>query len=163
MEMTNGEIVTSYKQAKHKAQQIGILAELNRCSNKKIIEILLNGGIPLKSFNRFKDLVPVSASNVEDLVPASASNAEDTEAEEYEPEEVQEEQEDEEETVQTEEQLPSDETDKGIYELFVPIHNKVKALREEREKIDNELAALNMYLNRIEDLIAGRNDENATV
>ena len=152
MEMTNGEIVTSYKQAKHKSQQIGILAELNRCSNKKIIEILLNGGIPLKSFNRFKD-----------LVPASDSNSEDTEAEEYEPEEVQEEQEDEEETVQTEEQLPSDETDKGIYELFVPIHNKVKALREEREKIDNELAALNMYLNRIEDLIAGRNDENATV
>ena len=152
MEMTNGEIVTSYKQAKHKSQQIGILAELNRCSNKKIIEILLNGGIPLKSFNRFKDLVPASDSNVED-----------TEAEEYEPEEVQEEQEDEEETVQTEEQLPSDETDKGIYELFVPIHNKVKALREEREKIDNELAALNMYLNRIEDLIAGRNDENATV
>ena len=146
MEMTNGEIVSSYKQAKHKAQQIGILAELNRCSNKQIIEILLNGGIPLKSFNRFKDVVPaetpcIDASEEQELVAVP----EDTE-----------------EPVQSEEQLPSGDadSDKGIYELFVPLYNKVAALREERERIDNELGALNMYLNRLEDEIAGRSNAN---
>lgn len=146
MEMTNGEIVTSYKQAKHKAAQIGILAELNRCSNKQIIEILLNGGIPLKSFNRFKDVVPaetpcIDASEEQELVAVP----EDTE-----------------EPVQSEEQLPSGDadSDKGIYELFVPLYNKVAALREERERIDNELGALNMYLNRLEDEIAGRSNAN---
>lgn len=136
MEMTNGEIVSSYKQAKHKAQQVGILAELNRCSNKQIIEILINGGIPLKSFNRYKDVVPAKASKTDDL-----------EAEKYEPEEVQ------------EEPAPNN-TDKGIYELFAPLYNKVAELRSERERIDNELGALNMYLNRLEDQIAGRSDSN---
>ena len=146
MEMTNGEIVSSYKQAKHKARQIGILAELNRCSNKQIIEILLNGGIPLKSFNRFKDVVPaetpcIDTSKEQELVAVP----EDTE-----------------EPVQSEEQLPSGDadSDKGIYELFVPLYNKVAALREERERIDNELGALNMYLNRLEDEIAGRSNAN---
>ena len=137
MEMTNGEIVASYRQAKHKSQQIGILSELNRCSNKHIIEILLDGGIPLKSFNRFKD-----------VVPADTSSAEEPEIEECEPEEEFE-----------EPDLP-EETDKGIYELFVPLYNKVADLRKERERIDNELGALNMYLNRLEDEIAGRSDSN---
>lgn len=146
MEMTNGEIVASYRQAKHKSQQIGILAELNRCSNKHIIEILLDGGISLKSFNRFKDLVP--------------ADDEEPDIVECESEEELEESEDQEEP---EEQSPPEETNKGIYELFAPIHDKVKDLRQKREKIDNELAELNMYLNRIEDEIAGRNDEDATV
>ena len=146
MEMTNGEIVTSYKQAKHKSQQIGILAELNRCSNKKIIEILLNGGIPLKSFNRFKDLVPADDEEQDIVECESEEELEETEDQE-----------------EPEEQSPPEETNKGIYELFAPIHEKVKDLRQKREKIDNELAELNMYLNRIEDEIAGRNDEDATV
>lgn len=140
MEMTNGEIVSSYKQAKHKARQIGILAELNRCSNKQIIEILLNGGIPLKSFNRFKDVVPTDSP--EEL------EQEDTQIEEEQaaaPEVVA-------------EQVSTDDTNTGIYELFVPLYNKVATLREERDRIDNELGALNMYLNRLEDEIAGRSD-----
>ena len=140
MEMTNSEIVTSYRQSKHKARQIGILAELNRCSNKQIIEILLNGVIPLKSFNRFKDVVPTDSP--EEL------EQEDTQIEEEQaaaPEEVA-------------EQVPTDDTTTGIYELFVPLYNKVATLREERDRIDNELGALNMYLNRLEDEIAGRSD-----
>lgn len=154
MEMTNSEIVTSYRQAKHKEQQIGILAELNRCSNKQIIEILLNGGIPLKSFNRFKSIVPAETACIDspEELEQKAEQEEEAEA----PEGA-------EETVQPEEPLPSEGNEKGIYELFAPIHDKVKGLREERERIDNELAALNMYLNRIEDMIAGRNDEDAAV
>ena len=148
MEMTNSEIVISYKQAKHKAQQIGILAELNRCSNKQIIEILLNGGIPLKSFNRFKDIVPAERSCIDTT---------------EEPEIEEEIEEQEEEPAEPEEQIASESSTKGIYELFAPIQEKVTYLRKKREKIDNELAELNMYLNRIEDEIAGRNDSDATV
>ena len=156
MEMTNSEIVISYKQAKHKAQQIGILAELNRCSNKQIIEILLNGGIPLKSFNRFKDIVPAERSCIDTTEEPEQEEAEIEEEQAAAPEEA-------EEPAEPEEQIASESSEKGIYELFAPIHDKVKGLREERERIDNELAALNMYLNHIEDMIAGRNDEDATV
>lgn len=47
MQMTEGEIVRSFKAAKHKANQINILADLN-CTNKdKIKEILRNNGIAL--------------------------------------------------------------------------------------------------------------------
>ena len=156
MEMTNSEIVISYKQAKHKAQQIGILAELNRCSNKQIIEILLNGGIPLKSFNRFKDIVPAERSCIDTTEEPEQEEAEIEEEQAAAPEEA-------EEPAEPEEQIASESSEKGIYELFAPIHDKVKGLREERERIDNELAALNMYLNHIEDMIAGRNDEDAAV
>ena len=49
MEMTNGEIVASYRQAKHKSQQIGILAELNAVSREAIEKILEESGdIPKK-------------------------------------------------------------------------------------------------------------------
>ena len=158
MEMTNSEIVISYKQAKHKAQQIGILAELNRCSNKQIIEILLNGGIPLKSFNRFKDIVPAERSCIDTTEEPEIEEEIEEQEEEWDaaPEEV-------EEPAEPEEQIASESSTKGIYELFAPIHEKVKDLRQKREKIDNELAELNMYLNRIEDEIAGRNDNDAAV
>lgn len=126
MEMTNGEIVASYRQAKHKTQQIGILAELNRCSNKKIMEILIKGGIAPRSFSKNKAIF------VDDADEAEAQ-----------------------ETIQPEEQPTQDQ---GIYELFVPLFNKVAELRAKRERIDNELGALNMYLNRLEDEIAGRSN-----
>ena len=163
MEMTNGEIVTSYKLAKHKAQQIGILAQLNRCSNKQIIEILLNGGIPLKSFNRFKDVVPAEYPCIDTPEELEQEEAESEEEEVEQEEEQAAAPEEVEEPVEPEEQIASESPTKGIYELFAPIHEKVKDLRQKREKIDNELAELNMYLNRIEDEIAGRNDSDAAV
>ena len=51
--MTNEEIVRSYKEAKHKGQQIGVLADLNVCSREVIIEILVEGGIPRQAFSRY--------------------------------------------------------------------------------------------------------------
>ena len=134
MEMTNGEIVTSYRQAKHKTQQIGILAELNRCSNKKIMEILIKGGIAPRSFSKNKAIFVDDADEAE-VIEAPAVQG----------------------TIQPEEQPTQDQ---GIYELFVPLFNKVAELRAKRERIDNELGALNMYLNRLEDEIAGRSDTN---
>ena len=54
MQMTNEEIVKSYKEAKHKGQQIGILADLNVCPKDMIIDILVEGGIPKTAFSRYK-------------------------------------------------------------------------------------------------------------
>lgn len=63
MQMTEGEIVRSYKEAKNKSQQVGILAELNCCSKEKIIEILKQEGTPSRELPRQrkkKDLVDTS-------------------------------------------------------------------------------------------------------
>lgn len=45
MEMSEQEILSNYRQAKNKSAQIGILAELNICEKKMIIEILERHGI----------------------------------------------------------------------------------------------------------------------
>ncbi len=46
MEMSNEEIIRRYKQAKHKAAQIQILAELNACPKSKILEIVSDSIAP---------------------------------------------------------------------------------------------------------------------
>ena len=46
MEMTNNEIVSKFKRAKEKRQQISILAQLNGCNEEKIKQILIDEGIP---------------------------------------------------------------------------------------------------------------------
>ncbi len=45
MQMTNGEIVASYRQAKNKKEQVKILAELNACNVEEITKILVEGGV----------------------------------------------------------------------------------------------------------------------
>ena len=52
--MTNEEIVRSYNEAKHKGQQIGILADLNVCPKEVIIDILVEGGVDKRAFARYK-------------------------------------------------------------------------------------------------------------
>lgn len=44
MEMTNEEICRNYKQAKHRQNQIKILADLNQVSVDEIRQILIDGG-----------------------------------------------------------------------------------------------------------------------
>lgn len=44
MNMTNEEIVRDYRAAKSKLKQVGILADLNGCDNKTIVNILLEEG-----------------------------------------------------------------------------------------------------------------------
>ena len=46
MEMSNEEIIRRYKQAKHKAAQIQILADLNACPKSKILEIVSDSITP---------------------------------------------------------------------------------------------------------------------
>lgn len=69
--MTDLEIVSSYRQAKKKKEQITILSQLNACSKEKIIEILKNNGIQKQELprNRKKkvDSVPVATNQVKEV------------------------------------------------------------------------------------------------
>lgn len=60
MEMSKGEITTSYRQAKDKKKQIEVLSELNMCSKEEIVEILKEQGIPHRELprNRGGNTVP---------------------------------------------------------------------------------------------------------
>lgn len=63
MEMTNEEIVRSYRQALDPRKQITILAELNLCSRSRIIEILIDGGVDpseLPALPKYKGSNPYS-------------------------------------------------------------------------------------------------------
>lgn len=44
MQMTEGEIISSYRQAKEKGKQVTILAELNACTKGQIEDILTEAG-----------------------------------------------------------------------------------------------------------------------
>lgn len=47
MEMTNAEIVAEYRTAKTPSKQISVLADLNQCTRKEIVEILREAGCDL--------------------------------------------------------------------------------------------------------------------
>ena len=122
MEMTNGEIVTSYRQAKHKAHQIGILAELNRCSNKKIREILIKGGIAPRSFSKNKAIFVDDADEAEVIEAPAEQEHEVPETE-----------------AQTEpEPLTTKEPDR-VDVMFDIISGKVQSLKAKRKIIQSEL------------------------
>ena len=52
MEMTNAEILKSYNEAKNKTSKVGVLAELNCCPKKRIVEILVKEGIDPATFEK---------------------------------------------------------------------------------------------------------------
>ena len=134
MEMTNGEIVTSYKQSKHKAAQIGILAELNRCSNKKIVEILVDGGIKPSGLNRVKGELKKTES-----IPV------------LEPEQ---------EPAPEPKQEPVKEPEKPTpVKALATLYREAQRLMKQKQDIEDELTALDVELNKISDYIAGRNNE----
>lgn len=55
MDMKPDEIIVRYRQAKHKAEQIKILADLNACGVDDIIRVLVNeGGYSPKSLNKVR-------------------------------------------------------------------------------------------------------------
>ena len=64
MQMTNEEICRSYQQARHKAKQIQILAELNACQKAEIIAVLEENGVQVgirakKTLGEQSDYEPV--------------------------------------------------------------------------------------------------------
>lgn len=53
MDMTPDEIVVRYRQAKHKGEQLNILADLNACSVDDIVKVLVeHGGYQLERMSR---------------------------------------------------------------------------------------------------------------
>ena len=51
--MSNDEIVVRYRQAKHKGEQLNILADLNACSVDEIVNVLVeHGGYKLERMSR---------------------------------------------------------------------------------------------------------------
>ena len=52
LQMTVEEIVRSYREAKDKAVQVGILADLNLCSKETIRRVLVEGGGLIRASSR---------------------------------------------------------------------------------------------------------------
>ena len=61
MDMSKDEIVVRYRQAKHKAEQIKILADLNACGVDDIIQVLTDSGILIRN-SKYK-LVEITEKN----------------------------------------------------------------------------------------------------
>lgn len=68
MQMTNEEIVRSYREAKHKKEQVGILADLNACTRGQIIDILRAGGIDGRALSRLDGKKPIKANTAAELL-----------------------------------------------------------------------------------------------
>ena len=61
MEMTNSEIVRSYREAKDKGKQVKILSQLNLCEVGEILDILAKNGVKPQEMPRMRR-VPCSRS-----------------------------------------------------------------------------------------------------
>lgn len=68
MEMSNEEIIRRYKQAKHKAAQIQILADLNACPKSKILEIVSDSIAPKHPTTAQPKEQPETVKAVDNLV-----------------------------------------------------------------------------------------------
>lgn len=76
MQMTPSEIIVRYRQAKNKAEQIKILADLNACTTDKIINTIVensNGEYKLSSFNRINYNLKKQKKNEQEKVEKSAA------------------------------------------------------------------------------------------
>lgn len=79
MQMTESEIVISYKAAKQKRRQIGILAELNCCKPNDIAKILEKNGVEVGIVGRPKKEQMVEQAPEEPVTPAVEEKAESKE------------------------------------------------------------------------------------
>lgn len=116
MDMKPDEIVVRYRQAKHKAEQIKILADLNACSVDDIIRVLVNHG----------DYAPRALNKVRGDAKKLPKMAEPT-AEE--PEE-------------TTEEVQQAEPEPTIKPIETPIDNAIDLIRKQVAEIDAEISVL---------------------
>lgn len=117
--MKPDEIVVRYRQAKHKAEQIKILADLKACSVDDIIRVLVNHG----------DYAPRALNKVRGdakKLPKMAKPAEEPQAPEKTTEEVQ--------------QAEPEPTTKPIE---TPIDNALSVIKKQIDEINAEISALN--------------------
>ena len=161
MTMNENEIVRSFKEAKKKREQIGILAELNSCSRDKIRDILIRNGIseaelPAKKGRR-------SAAETEEIQQQLKKNR--TKVDELHSEKREPAAEKEDLTGTTEEVLPLEETSKNVKEISCEVPESVKEicrhriwvigvrvdeLRQTIEMIEKEKRELQGFLDAIE-------------
>ena len=81
MQMTQQEIVTSFREAKDKREQIKILSQLNVCSEEEIRSILIKGGIDGRALPRKKRKEPFELEEKEPTVTPAAQDQAEEEAE----------------------------------------------------------------------------------
>lgn len=144
MEMTNEEIVVRYRQSKLKGQQVKILAELNNCPVEKIIGILVANGFDSRNFNRLRNELKSEKEQPKKKIPYKK------------PEIIKEPPE---KNIEPEAPAMPQMT---IEAAIAALYDRVRVLNNEKALIDEELAGINVHLNRIEDFIAGRSDNNGS-
>ena len=149
--MANDEIVVRYKQAKDKGAQVKILADLNACPVERIIGILTANGIDSRNFNRLRGKLKKEAEQKAD------KPEEERQKEPYKKPEII-------PVPPVEKPAPEEES---VPKAFEVLFNRVAELlkqkaevEKQRETIVDELAAIDVMLNRIEDYIAGRGENN---
>lgn len=119
MDMKPDEIVVRYRQAKHKAEQIKILADLNACSVDDIIRVLVNHG----------DYAPRALNKVRGDAKKLPKMAEPT-VEVQAPEE-------------TTEEVQQTEPEPTIKPIETPIDNALSVIKKQIDEINVEISALN--------------------
>lgn len=119
MDMKPDEIVVRYRQAKHKAEQVKILADLNACSVDDIIRVLVNHG----------DYAPRALNKVRGDAKKPPKMAEPT-AEVQTPEE-------------TTEEVQQAEPELTIKPIETPIDNALSVIKKQIDEINVEISALN--------------------
>lgn len=75
--MSCGEIVRSYREAADKKAQVKILAELNLCSQREIIEILIANGVKPQELPRQRKKNKAPAEIVREVKKYEASKKDD--------------------------------------------------------------------------------------
>lgn len=125
MQMSDSEIVRSYKEAKDKRSQVGVLAELNACSKDYIREILQRNGInaPKPGRKSTTEPEPVKAALTEMAKKAVKKDPVDQEIVKEKPEIVKEK--------STEDDTPD--------ELLLLATERLKNLRESREEREHDI------------------------
>jgi hypothetical protein len=117
MDMKPDEIVVRYRQAKHKAEQIKILADLNACSVDDIIRVLVNHG----------DYAPRALNKVRGDAKKLPKMAEPTA----------------EEPKETAEEVQQAEPEPTIKPIETPIDNALSVIKKQIDEINAEISALN--------------------
>lgn len=77
MEMSQGDIVRSYREAADKKAQVKILADLNVCSQREIIEILIANGVKAQELPRQRKKNKAPAEIVREVKKYEASKKDD--------------------------------------------------------------------------------------
>ena len=136
MQMTDGEVVMNVMQAKDQKAQITICADLNCCTEERIKDILKAQGVDLRSLKGAKKNIDHGVKNKPHKKPANA------------------------------EKNPANAVKKSVNAELDPtaqalavLYARVAELLKQRDTITEELVALNVQVNSISDVIAGRGDE----